>query len=47
MTESFDRSLEAQLSAETDAIATAARSEDFGRGLDAFFGDGDPEFTGQ
>jgi 2-(1,2-epoxy-1,2-dihydrophenyl)acetyl-CoA isomerase len=47
LTESFDRSLEAQLSAETDAIAQAARSEDFGRGLDAFFGDGDPEFTGR
>jgi 2-(1,2-epoxy-1,2-dihydrophenyl)acetyl-CoA isomerase len=47
MTASFDRSLESQLAAETDAIAGAARSEDFGRGLDAFFGDGEPEFTGQ
>jgi 2-(1,2-epoxy-1,2-dihydrophenyl)acetyl-CoA isomerase len=47
MTASFDRSLEAQLAAETDAIAGAARTEDFGRGLDAFFGDGEPEFTGE
>jgi 2-(1,2-epoxy-1,2-dihydrophenyl)acetyl-CoA isomerase len=47
MTESFEHSLEEQLAAETDAIAAAARTEDFGRGLDAFFGDHDPEFTGE
>lgn len=47
MTESFDRSLESQLAAETDTIAKATRTGDFGRGLDAFFGDGEPEFTGQ
>jgi len=47
MTASFDRSLEAQLAAETDAMATATRSEDFGRGLDAFFGDHDADFTGE
>lgn len=47
MTESFDRSLESQLAEETDTIATATRTGDFGKGLDAFFGDGEPEFTGQ
>lgn len=47
MTASFDRSLESQLAAETDAIARAARTDDFGRGLDAFFGDDEPEFTGE
>ena len=47
MTASFDRSLESQLAAETDAIAGAARTDDFGRGLDAFFGDDEPEFTGE
>lgn len=47
LTESFDRSLESQLAEETDAIARATRTDDFGRGLDAFFGDGEPEFTGQ
>jgi 2-(1,2-epoxy-1,2-dihydrophenyl)acetyl-CoA isomerase len=47
MAESFDRSLEAQLAAETEVIADATHTEDFSRGVDAFFGDGDPEFTGQ
>jgi 2-(1,2-epoxy-1,2-dihydrophenyl)acetyl-CoA isomerase len=47
MTASFDRSIEEQLAAETDAIARAARTEDFGRGLDAFFGDNEAEFTGE
>jgi 2-(1,2-epoxy-1,2-dihydrophenyl)acetyl-CoA isomerase len=47
MTESFDRSLEAQLAAETEVIAGATHTEDFSRGLDAFFGDGEPEFTGE
>lgn len=47
MTESFDRSLESQLAEETDTIAKATGTDDFGRGLDAFFGDGEPEFTGQ
>lgn len=47
MAESFDRSLESQLAAETEVIAGATHTEDFSRGLDAFFGDGDPEFTGQ
>ncbi|MFT4923127.1 MAG: 2-(1,2-epoxy-1,2-dihydrophenyl)acetyl-CoA isomerase [Haloarculaceae archaeon] len=47
MTESFDRSLESQLAAETDAMAAASATDDFGRGLDAFFGDSEPEFTGE
>lgn len=46
MTESFGRSLEAQLSAETEEIAAAARSEDYARGHAAFFGDDEPEFVG-
>ncbi|ELZ04251.1 enoyl-CoA hydratase/isomerase family protein [Natrialba aegyptia] len=47
LTESYGRELEAQLAAETDAIAAAARTEDYRRGLDAFFGDDDPEFVGR
>jgi len=47
MAESFDRSLEAQLAAETDAIAEAVRTEDYRRGVEAFFGDGDAEFVGR
>ncbi|MEF8838718.1 MAG: enoyl-CoA hydratase-related protein [Haloarculaceae archaeon] len=46
LTESFDRSLAAQLAAETDAIAAAAHTTDFQRGFEAFFGDGDPDFVG-
>lgn len=44
---SFGRSLESQLAAETDAIAEAARTDDFGRGLAAFFGEEEPEFAGE
>ncbi len=47
MAASFDRSMESQLAAETDAIAGAARTDDFGRGLDAFFGDHEAEFAGE
>lgn len=47
MTESFGRTLETQLSAEVDAMAAAARSEDFKRGYRAFFEDGDPTFVGR
>jgi len=47
LTESFGRDLESQLAAETDTIAEATRTEDFRRGLEAFFGDGDPEFVGE
>jgi 2-(1,2-epoxy-1,2-dihydrophenyl)acetyl-CoA isomerase len=47
LTESYDRSLEAQLSAETDTIADATRSEDYERGFAAFFDDGDPDFVGR
>ncbi len=46
LTESFERSLEAQLSAETEEIAAASKTEDFARGHRAFFADGDPEFVG-
>lgn len=47
LTESFDAGLEAQLAAETDVIANATHTEDFARGLEAFFGESDPEFVGQ
>ncbi len=47
LTESFDRTLESQLGAETDTIARAAHTEDYSRGIEAFFGDDEPEFTGQ
>lgn len=47
LTESFDRSLEAQLAAETDTIGTAVHTDDYRRGYEAFFGDGDPTFTGE
>jgi 2-(1,2-epoxy-1,2-dihydrophenyl)acetyl-CoA isomerase len=47
MTESFENSLAEQMAAETDVIADATRTEDYQRGHEAFFGDGEPEFTGQ
>ncbi|WP_121743279.1 enoyl-CoA hydratase/isomerase family protein [Natronorubrum halophilum] len=47
LTESYDRSLESQLAAEVDAIAGATHTEDYERGLEAFFGDGDPDFVGR
>ncbi|SDJ68467.1 Enoyl-CoA hydratase [Halovenus aranensis] len=47
LTESFDRGIEAQLAAETDTIGRATRTDDYERGHAAFFGDDDPEFTGQ
>lgn len=47
LTDSYERSLESQLAAEADAIAEATRTEDYERGLEAFFGDGDPTFVGR
>jgi len=47
MTESFDTSLEAQLAAETEVMAESTHTEDYARGLAAFFGEGDAEFTGR
>jgi len=47
LSESYDRSLEEQLAAETDTIARATQTTDYERGFAAFFGDDDPEFTGQ
>jgi len=47
LTASFDRSLEAQLAAETDTIGQAAQTEDYERGYAAFFGEDDPEFVGE
>ena len=45
--ESYDRDLSAQLTAETDAIAAAARTDDYEHGYAAFFGDDDPQFEGR
>ncbi len=47
LTESYDRSLEAQLSAEADTIAAATQTDDYETGFAAFFSDDDPEFTGR
>lgn len=47
LTDSYERSLESHLSAETDAIAAAARTEDYERGLEAFLGDEEPDFVGR
>lgn len=47
MTESFGRSLEEQLADETEAMAAAVNTEDYERGLSAFFSDEDPEFVGR
>jgi 2-(1,2-epoxy-1,2-dihydrophenyl)acetyl-CoA isomerase len=47
LTESFDTGLEAQLAAETDVIANATDTEDFARGLEALFGEEEPDFVGR
>jgi len=47
MARSFDRSLEEQLGAETEAMAQATHTDDYARGIEAFFGDEEPEFTGE
>ncbi|SDR30076.1 2-(1,2-epoxy-1,2-dihydrophenyl)acetyl-CoA isomerase [Natronobacterium texcoconense] len=47
LTDSYEHGLEGHLSAEADALAEAAQTEDYERGLEAFFGDGDPEFVGR
>lgn len=47
LTESFDRSLEAQLAAETEAIALASDTEDYQRGYGAFGSEHEPEFVGR
>lgn len=41
------RDLSAQMAAETDSIARMTTTADFKRGLDAFFGEGEPEFEGK
>ncbi|PSP88045.1 enoyl-CoA hydratase [Halobacteriales archaeon QS_4_69_34] len=47
LTESFNKSIEEQLAAETESIADAARTEDYARGLSAFLGDDEPDFVGR
>lgn len=44
---SFDRSLEAQMAREGESIAALARTGDYARGIEAFFGEGDPDFQGE
>jgi 2-(1,2-epoxy-1,2-dihydrophenyl)acetyl-CoA isomerase len=46
LTESYDHSLPEQLAKETDSVAATARTEDFARGLTAFFEKEEPEFVG-
>jgi 2-(1,2-epoxy-1,2-dihydrophenyl)acetyl-CoA isomerase len=45
--ESFHNSLPEQLSAEEEAMARAVKTEDFVRGVSAFFEKGDPDFQGE
>lgn len=47
LTRSFDRSIEEQLAAETDAIANAAGTDDHVEGVSAFVENRDPEFQGR
>lgn len=44
---SFDRGLADQLAAEQEAMSRAVRTDDFRRGLEAFFQKGAPEFRGE
>jgi 2-(1,2-epoxy-1,2-dihydrophenyl)acetyl-CoA isomerase len=44
--ESFDRGLEEQLAAETEAIAGATATQDYERGYAAFSGEAPPDFKG-
>lgn len=45
--DSFDRGMADQLAAEEEAMGRAVRTDDFRRGLKAFFGDHNPQFTGE
>jgi 2-(1,2-epoxy-1,2-dihydrophenyl)acetyl-CoA isomerase len=45
--DSFDRGLESQLAAETDAIVGATETGDYQRGYEAFFADEPAEFEGE
>lgn len=47
LVESFDRDLAGQLAAETDTIARSAHTEDYRRGIAAFFEDEPAEFVGR
>jgi 2-(1,2-epoxy-1,2-dihydrophenyl)acetyl-CoA isomerase len=47
LTRSFDRSIEEQLAAETDAIADAAATDDHVEGVSAFAENRDPDFEGR
>lgn len=47
LTESFHRSLEGQMAAETEMMAGATETEDYQRAYEAFFEKDDPEFVGR
>jgi 2-(1,2-epoxy-1,2-dihydrophenyl)acetyl-CoA isomerase len=47
LNESAGRGLSTQMAAETDAIARTSETDDYERGLSAFFADHDPEFEGR
>lgn len=47
MARSFDRSLEEQLGAETNAMAESTHTEDYAEGIEKFFDDEEPEFEGR
>jgi len=47
MERSFDRSLEEQLGAETEAMAESTHTEDYAEGVEAFFGEEEPDFEGK
>lgn len=47
LADSYERGLEGQLATEADEIAAAAGTEDYERGLEAFFGDDEPDFVGR
>lgn len=47
LTESFEHSLAKQLAAETEVIADATHTKDYATGIEAFFGEDEPEFSGR
>lgn len=45
--ESYDRGLDEQMAVEADVIAGLTDTADYAEGVEAFFGDGNPEFVGR
>jgi 2-(1,2-epoxy-1,2-dihydrophenyl)acetyl-CoA isomerase len=46
LTESYDNSIEEQLAAETESVASATHTEDYARGISAFMNKEQPDFVG-